>query len=240
MNNRDNHKPKPSIQDDLELVRQSLLRSKFQTSDALQINSLERHKKEEETHKKEIAQSQVKLFENGYQALLEEITTHSTEGYYAKNPEIKPLPVNDFQVASEIMEESKSKINSGKDVSIDFPIDVQMVFYEISMNFYDESLYEKAISAFTFLTIINPDIQAFWVGLALSYERNLNISKAIESFETAIKSEPEDFSTFYGLLRCCEAAKDFSKIESLLEAAKANEATKEQAIEVLEYLKSKK
>lgn len=122
-----------------------------------------------------------------------------------------------------------------------FSTDVQLLFYEIALSFYEQAYYKKSIDAFIFLTIVNPDVQAFWVGLALGYEKNIEYYKAIESFKRAIKvSDPNDFSPYYGFIRCSEALQDFREIEDLLEAAKENEAIKEKIQEALEYLKIKK
>ena len=120
-----------------------------------------------------------------------------------------------------------------------FSTDVQLLFYEKGISFYEQALYEKSIDIFVFLTLVNPHVQSFWIGLALSYEKNLNFNQAIECLEAAIECEPNDFNPYYGLLRCSEAIKDFSKLEELLDAAKDNEAIKGEAADLLEYLKDK-
>jgi tetratricopeptide (TPR) repeat protein len=121
-----------------------------------------------------------------------------------------------------------------------FSKDTQLLFYEIAVYFHEQAFYEKAINAFTFLTMMNPRVQSFWIGLALAYEKNLNFDKAIQSFESAIKSDPSDFTPYYGLIRCYEQSKDYKKIDELLEGAKNNDAIKDQVAEVIEYLKAKK
>lgn len=240
-----NQNSKNSAQEDLDLVRKAIVRSR---SDAIefQVTNAEVKKTVEKNLGKEVNDIQFKQVESGYQALIEEITKNTIDECYSRNADIKPIPITHFQISPDKIQALK-KIVSDEIIStdaiddiVDFSTEVQLLFYEIGIYFYEQANYEKSINAFIFLITINPNVQSFWIGLALGYEKNLNFNKAIESLEAAIKCEPTDFTPYYGLIRCCEAIKDFRKIKEMLEAAKDNEAIKNQAAEVLEYLKIKK
>ncbi len=187
----------------------------------------------------------IKSFEQGYLLLAEEILKNSKVGYYSSDPNIKPIPIEDFQFSEEleiIKDEIESEFFSKTDsIHGNFSSDVQFLFYEIATSFYHNCYLDKAITTFLFLTTINPYVPAFWIGLGLAYEKNLDQYKAINCFKTAIKvSDPDDFTPYIGLIRCYENIQDFVELEEFLEAAKENEAIKEQAIAALDYLKTKK
>jgi tetratricopeptide (TPR) repeat protein len=210
-----------------------------------QIVNAEVKKKVEKDHVDEAREKDAKQFEHGYQLLIEEIKKNAIEGFCSKDENNKPIPVEGFEIAKDNMKAIKKMITEGA-ISEDainnicgFSTDVQLLFYEKGISFYDQALYEKSIDSFVFLTLVNPHVQSFWIGLALSYEKNLNFNQAIEGLEAATECDPNDFNPYYGLLRCCEAIKDFSKLKELLETAKDNDAIKAPAADLLEYLQSK-
>lgn len=230
---------KPS-KEDLEIVRRAILLSQSRPLDQQIVNAVEKSKGETDPAQ-EIGKKFAKQFENGYRLLIEEIKKNAVEGLYSGNDTtIKPIPVADFEISRVNLKALSKTIAEGKipDSAIDISADVQFLFYEIGIHFYDQALYEQSIDIFIFLTTINPSVQSFWISLALSYEKNLNFQEAIECLEVAIHCEPADFNPYYGLLRCSEAIKDYSKLEELLEEAKGNEAVKEQAEDLIEHLKS--
>ena len=237
----DDPNQKRSKKEDLDLVKMTILQSRSRPMD-LQMTNPEVRKKIEKDQGGEAGEKLAKQFERGYLALMEEIKKNAVDGFYSREDGIKPISIEDFELPSHNMNAIKTIINEGdiRDSAIDslsnFSPDVQLLFYERGLYFYDQALYEKSIDIFVFLTMINPSVQSFWIGLALSYEKNLNYNQAIECLEGAIHCDPNDFNPFYGLIRCSEAIKDYSKLEELLSSAKDNEAVKEQVADVLEYL----
>lgn len=233
-------------QEELDISMRILMQNRSHLPINLQISNPDMKKKIEKDLNKEASITLFKQFEHGYQSLIEEITKNAVNGVYSRDTHIEPIPVEDFQIPSDTLQAIKKVITdkTNSEHTIDdlchFDSDVQLLFYDIGVHFYEKALYEKSIDAFVFLTTIYPNVQPFWAGLALAHEKNLNLNKAIESFEAAIKSNPSEFSPFYGLLRCCEVVKDYSKVEELLEVVKDEEATKEEAAEVSRYIKSKK
>ncbi|MBS0654494.1 MAG: hypothetical protein JSR46_01845 [Verrucomicrobia bacterium] len=220
--------------DDLELISQSILQNRFGSSSSMQPTSNE----------PEIERSKGSAFEKGYTCLIEEIKDKAVDGYYSCDADIKPLPIADFQILPEKMQEIKECIEEGLSERINpicsFSADVQLIFYETATHFLEQADFKKSLDAFSFLTMMNPQVQAFWIGLALVYEKNQNIDKAFEHFELAIQSDPSNFTPYYGITRCCETIKDFRKIDQLLEQAKENESIKEEVSELVEYIKLKR
>ena len=186
----------------------------------------------------------IKSFDQGYYLLTEEVIKNAKVGFYSSDPEIKPIPVENFQLSDEEMEFIKETIaeeTSLKTKSLlgNFSSDIQFLFYEIATSFYYNADLEKSINCFIFLTTINPYVPAFWIGLGLAYERNLDHYKAIDAFKVAITVSPDDFTPYCGLIRCFETIKDYVAIKEILEAAKDNEAIKSQVLEAQDYLKTK-
>lgn len=237
----DDSNQKRSKKEDLDLVKMAILQSRSRPID-LQMTNPEARKRVEKDHDKEEGENLAKQFERGYQALIQEIKKSAVDGLYSREDTVKPLPIEDFQISQDKMKEVKKIVSEENnsdgaiDRILDFSPDIQLLFYERGIYFYDQALYDKSIDVFVFLTMINPKVQSFWIGLALSYEKNLNYNQAIECLEGAIRCDSSDFTPFYGLLRCSEAIKDYSKLEELLEASKDNEAIKEEVADVLEYL----
>jgi len=186
----------------------------------------------------------IKAFEQGYYLLIDEVIKNAKLSYYSCDPEIKPIAVENFQFSDEEMKFIKEIIVSESYLSKrpilgNFSSDIQLIFYDLATSFYYNAYIDEAINSFIFLTTINPYVPAFWIGLGLAYERNLDQSKAIDSFKTAISVSPNDFTPYCGLIRCFETMQDFTAIEELLEAAKENEAIKEEVVEALDYLKTR-
>ncbi len=232
---------KHSKEEDLELVKISILRSRTSPIEVGVAKNITRTEPD-----KEINDTHFKSFEQGYQSLIAKIEGDAIEGTFSRDANINPIPIENFRINPNKWQPLKKILKGGAsskeivNIICDFSPDVLLLFYEIGIFFYEEALYEKSINAFIFLTTINPRVQSFWIGLGLAHEKNLNFEKAIESFETAFNSDPKDFSPYYGLMRCCETIKDFKKIEDLLNAAIDNQAIKEQVTDALEYIKSKK
>lgn len=228
-----------SKQEDLDIVKNAILQSRSRPLDQ-QIVNAEVKRKVEKDHNNEVRETFAKQFERGYQTLIEEIKANAVDGFYSMDDENKPIPVNAFEINTDKMKAIKKTIVEGSGISIDdicgFSPDVQLLFYDRGIYFYDQALYDKSIDIFAFLTVLNPSVQSFWIGLALNYEKSLNYNQAIQCLEAAIKCEPGDFNPYYGLLRCSEAIKDYSKLEELLESAKDNEAIKDEVADIFAYL----
>ncbi|MBA2369559.1 MAG: hypothetical protein H0V82_11130 [Candidatus Protochlamydia sp.] len=223
--------------DDLEYIKMAALKNRIISTELQICNRDEKMKTEIEQHIKEAA-DHVIHYNLGYHALIEEVEKKTIDGFYLTNIGTQ-IAIGNFHLTSDKMNDYLS--NQSVDNLKNFSADVQLIFYQIAINFYEQALNEKSINSFRFLTHINPRVQSFWIGLALALEKNLNFIEAIECFKMAIQlSEPSDFSPYYGLIRCGEAVKEYKVIQQLLEAAINNKAIKEQALAAMQYLKTKK
>ncbi len=207
-------------------------------------------KEEKEEVEKKLVQKNIDLlvlsFEKGYKILIAEIKNKVQDDQYTVSADLEPILVEEFQIDDETMNLLKEEISEGENPPpplfelCDFSEDILIIFYDLGVKLYEEARYADSIDAFIFLTRLYPTMQSFWTGLGLCYEKNLEFDKAIDSFEQAIKVEPSNFSPVYGLIRCCESIKDFSKLTRILEEQKENEVIKSDVEEVLAYIKDKK
>lgn len=232
---------------DLELVQQSMKRAQTGAlaPPEMLMESSESPENKEQELEKACTKQKIDAFEKGYQHLYEQISEKSFEGIYSKIEAVEPIPLEKFQIKPEIMDSLRKSIaKHDSDSSLykkcNYSNDILLVLYEFGTKFYEESLYEKSIHSFTFLTTIHPTIEAFWVSLGLSYEKNLNYPEALKAYEKAIEVDPTIFTPFFGLIRCGEELKDFSKAIEVLENHKNNESTKENVELGLAYIKDKK
>lgn len=62
-------------------------------------------------------------------------------------------------------------------------------FYQIANKLYAEAKHEEAKDAFLFLTTMNPNIYAFWIGLGMSFQMIEEYEEAILAYEYACKLE---------------------------------------------------
>lgn len=239
-------KKNQNLNEDLEIIRKSILNSRSRsvhTPVANEVPSIKANKKDFKAENALLATQ----FEKGYQHLIDQISAKVTDKAFKADMESTPIPIEEFMISSEKLDTMKNRVLAKTQAIIAPPLntfcnysaDVQLALYVVAKNFLEDALYDKAIAAFTFLMLINPHVQAFWVDLGVAHERNLNIPQAIENLQMALKVSPSDFSPYYGLIRCYETIKDLNTIKALLENQKNNAALKEEVEEALAYLNSK-
>jgi type III secretion system low calcium response chaperone LcrH/SycD len=73
-----------------------------------------------------------------------------------------------------------------------FTDDVMRAKYEIAYDYYQKKEYEQAISAFSYLTNLNPYIHKYWQALAAAQVRCKFWLDAINSYNAAALIEPND------------------------------------------------
>jgi tetratricopeptide (TPR) repeat protein len=234
---------------DLELVRRSMQmaqRSNHALSPpGMSLENTELRKKNAEEQEKACTKREMDAFEKGYQMLYQLVSEQSLDGIYSKSEEIAPIPLEKFQIKQEILDSIKQliaghKSEAGLFQKCGFSNQILLVFYEFGMRLYEEAFYEKSILALTFLTTVHPSIPSFWLSLGLSYEKNLNFTEALKAYEKAIEIDPSVFSPYFGLIRCGEEIKDFSKAIEVLESHKNIESIKENVEIGLIYIREKK
>jgi len=182
-------------------------------------------------------------FEKGYNILIREIDKINKIG-------VNSIEYTDsfekFKINSELMKLLKHHIALNKSnqeplyLICGYSEEIILEFYERAVTLCEEARYEDCINAFIFLTTLHPTIPSFWSGLGLAYEKNLDSTKAMESFEKAINADLSNFSAFYGLIRICESINNLSRAKELLENQINNESIKEDVENALYYIKSLK
>lgn len=234
---------KPHSQnEDIDLIKHAMANPHMQ-NDLINVEEKEKIEHEGEQH---VIDEAMQKFEMGYHTLIKEIESRSREGTYTDEEEVKPLPIESFKINPEIFKSIKSSITSNISqkkpyyLDIGYSSDVLFDLYGVAVKLAEETKYDDSINAFQFLTMIDPYIQSFWVGLAIGYEKSLNYTKAIDLYEEALNADPNSFFPFYGLIRCSEELKDFTRCSQLLEKQKENKSLINEIEEAELYIQSKK
>lgn len=198
-------------------------------------------------NKKNLAEQDRKDFIQGYESALKLIEQEAKAGVFNTSEEAGTISVEECALPEEfrkIIETSelwKEPYEKHELISLSgFSSKIVLNFYSVGINLFDEKKYKESLSVFTFLSILNPEISAFWVGKGLCYEGDLAYDKAIEEFAHAIEADSSEFEPFLGIMRCSQQLKDYSKLIELLNAQKENEAIKDEVAEALEYIDSVK
>lgn len=64
-------------------------------------------------------------------------------------------------------------------------------YYQKAYDLYQEAKYEEAVSAFSYLTMLNPYNYTYWMGLGQAKEQNGQLEESLVSFTAAEAIDPE-------------------------------------------------
>ncbi len=227
--------------DDAELIREAM---RLQRSRSVSLIESTEKNNQKILKLQENAILKKKSFDQGYELCIKELESHSTN---ETSLEDNPLTAKTY----EMEEEAKKTVDSMEfwtnylqnstkiQYLVNYSDEMLLELYDLARIYYENKHHQKAIKIYTFLTLLNPDIPSFWVGLGLALEDNNQILEAIETFEKAIAITPHKFTAYLGLIRCSEKLQDFNKISAQLTKACENEELKGDAIAALEYISSK-
>ncbi|MGA8163517.1 MAG: hypothetical protein WB791_00640 [Waddliaceae bacterium] len=92
-------------------------------------------------------------------------------------------------------------------------------FYGAAKRILEQKRFEDAMSAFVFLTTINPYISDFWLGLGMAQQKNQEHEAALSSYRTAFTLEGRSILPYMLAAHCCLEIKDFDRAKEVLECA---------------------
>ena len=87
-------------------------------------------------------------------------------------------------MCQEALIDSLEKRKSVQEI-LGFKDEAVLIFYGAAKEVFLQKRFKEAVKAFFFLTSLAPHIPAFWIGLGLAQQENLEFEKAAESFQTA-------------------------------------------------------
>lgn len=91
--------------------------------------------------------------------------------------------------------------------------------YQAAKSLYDNSRFQESADAFNFLTILNPQNVAFWLGLANSEYQRKNYKEALVAYALVCQLDPDDYVCHIFSCRCYEALGDIKNAINSLELA---------------------
>lgn len=137
---------------------------------------------------------------------------------------------SDLEVISNI--ENVNKIISGSTTLQEFwkkPASVLIVFYIVAQILFAEKKFNESHAIFSFLTLLNQNIQSFWIGMGMTNESLENWDKALGDYWMAQSIDSEKITAYEGLIRiykklddqnalhdCCEVIKNYPNLQDNL------------------------
>lgn len=91
--------------------------------------------------------------------------------------------------------------------------------YQAAKSLYEQKNFSHSADAFGFLTILNPNRHAFWLGLANSEFYNQNYEPALFAYAFSSQVNPNDPFTHLFSCRCYEAIGEIANAVNALELA---------------------
>jgi tetratricopeptide (TPR) repeat protein len=92
-------------------------------------------------------------------------------------------------------------------------------FYEAAKNVLEQNRFEDAVSAFLFLTGLNPNVADFWMGMGMAQQKNNEFDAALNSYTIAIELEGNKIFPYILTAQCCMEIKNFQKALEVIESA---------------------
>lgn len=137
------------------------------------------------------------------------------------------INLEEFLISQEIMEKISDEsflsqqLEEGKTLQelFGFSNEATAEFYGAAKNILEQQRYEDAISAFFFLTGINPYISDFWSGLGMAQQKNNEHEAALESYQMACELKEKEIFPYALAAQCCMEMKDFDKAIEILKTA---------------------
>lgn len=184
----------------------------------------------------------------GYHLLMKELVVHAKEGVVTISDEIGPVSIEKCQIDAHAQECLKSpkklqELQASRGESLQkifgYQKSAMLTLYELSKKLLTEKRNDDAMKAFSFLCAVNPRVSSFWIGLGLVFENAQSWPEAIDSFQIAAAAVPSDFDGYLGVIRCCDAIKEYGSAKELLETQSNNEVIKDQVQDAFAYIRSK-
>lgn len=231
------------MEEKLDIADIGYVRKMMQTAslgpslESAELASIRQKSKDEEKIAKEIA-----TFKNGYEILDSQIKKNANGELIISGEEGEMIPIS-FCLLTE--NEKKDLFNRAHwEPTVDllelcgYSEKALLTLYQMAVGLHREALYQESGDAFYFLCRLAPPISSFWIGRGLALESQQNYEDALEAYEQAVQARTNDFSPFYGMMRCCKEFKDFTRVKALLNEHKENSQLKNKIIEALGYIQS--
>lgn len=152
-----------------------------------------------------------KRFHRGYSIIIEELKRLKEQG-----SEEVPQQIEDF-VALE--EQLKNEPNfgevreTGKSVGerINISDENLLSMYAAASQLFEDKNLDEAVEAFTFLTVLAPDLPLLWMELGRVREEMQNFKEAMSAYTMAICTDPTNEDGYQGLTKCCIDTKNYEE-----------------------------
>lgn len=104
----------------------------------------------------------------------------------------------------------KKNLRSGKILQdlMGFSQEVMDLYYVKASKLCESANYTQAVSAFLFLTVMNPEHYDYWLGLGVAKQHCHDYEGAIDAFELAAVSALENPEPYFHLAHCFFAIHD--------------------------------
>lgn len=100
-----------------------------------------------------------------------------------------------------------------------FSNDAAVEFYGAAQSILEQKRFEDAVKAFSFLTMLNPNISDFWKGLGMAQQNSHDFEAAIFSYSMAYTIEGEDISPYMLAAQCFMEIRDVDRAVEVLQLA---------------------
>lgn len=112
-------------------------------------------------------------------------------------------------------------------------------YYLVAYHLSSENLHKEASNIFLFLSMLNPYVQDYWLGLGICEKMNDNNQKALSAFAMAALMNEADPVPHLNSAQCYLQNNDFENAQIELEEAKANDFEDEAWQPVINNLQEK-
>jgi type III secretion system low calcium response chaperone LcrH/SycD len=93
-------------------------------------------------------------------------------------------------------------------------------WYEIAIELLAKRRFVDGADAFFFLSVVNPYVSSFWVGLGMAEQSQMRYEKAIEAYMMAGVTNPHDPLAFFYNAKCYAALGRLEDADRFLEMAR--------------------
>lgn len=83
--------------------------------------------------------------------------------------------------------------------------EIMGIYYECSRDILDQKMYENSGNAFLFLTMLNPYVYDYWIGLGLSEHLSGNYDIAIKAYSMAVLTNMDHPAPHFFIGQCLTA-----------------------------------
>lgn len=80
--------------------------------------------------------------------------------------------------------------------------DLLLAMYQMCCNILEAKRHQEATQGFIYLTLLNPSVPSFWIGLGCAHEQGLQWDSAEQAFRTCIRKAPYSIEGYRALFRC--------------------------------------